>query len=321
MKKSFFMLGMASFAFLAFVSCKKTETKAVSFDAITVDFVEEERAYLDGSNHIYMEQGDIAKMFNISSNPAESECADYAAQSTGTRVRFHAVEQMTVQSKGNFYSFFPGQNVTPDLANENRATFEVSPVQDYYVVNGTPSFSKKDMYMCAKAENVSNINNAVFKYQSIMGVLRVKLYDAEPWTIRSLTVTDNVYNLSGDVNLKVNAVTNDNLMAIVNSYDPANPAATADAISDYKEMIGYNVTNKGMSITLDFGENGLTLSTDANNPSVCYIVLRPLALAHGVHLVATDMNGGQHVLVDNDENKKIKPNSIKTITVNAEGLH
>jgi hypothetical protein len=315
MKKSTFMLGVVSLGLLAFVSCKKTEN-AASFQAISAPFevVDDERAYLDATNRINFEQGDIAKMFNISNTASESECADYVATATGTNVVFHTTSNMTTQRKDGFYAFFPAENVTPDLANENRATFEVSPVQEYYEVDGRPSFSKKDMYMASKAENVDDINNATFKFESIMGVLRLKYYTTgDVKTIRSIKIVDKAFNLSGDVNLKVDAVTNENLMAIVEAYDPSNPAATADAINAYKEMIGYNVTNAGTSITLDFGENGYTLSDSASNPSMFYFVLRPLALTHGYYVYVTTMDNVEHLAIDSNSNKKIKPNTIRSI--------
>lgn len=316
MKKSTFMLGVASFAMLAFVSCKKSETVS-SFEATTVPFevVDEDRAYLGDNNRINFELGDVVKMFNISEDDATiSECADYVTKDAGTTVHFKPLEQMTVTSKGSFYSFFPAENVTPDLANENRATFEVSAVQDYYEVNGKPSFSKKDMYMASQNKRVNNINNVTFKFQSIMGVMRLKYFTTgDVNTIKNIKVVDKAFALTGDVNLMVDKVTSDGLTAMCNNYDPSNPDASATAIADYKEMIGYNVTNKGNVVTLDFGENGYTLSDDATNPSVFYIVLRPLALAHGYQVIITTMDDVEHVVVDRDgpqPTKKMVPNKI-----------
>lgn len=317
MKKSTFMLGVASFAMLAFVSCKKSET-ASSFEATTVPFevVDEDRAYLGDNNRVTFELGDVVKMFNISEDDATvSECADYVTKNSGTSVHFKPLEQMTVSSKGSFYSFFPAENVTPDLANENRATFEVSAVQDYYEVNGNPSFSKKDMYMASQNKRVNNINNVTFKFQSIMGVFRLKYYTTGAVnTIKNIKVVDKAFDLTGDVNLMVDKVTSAGLTAMCNNYDPSDPDASATAIADYKEMIGYNVTNKGNVVTLDFGETGYTLSDDANNPSVFYIVLRPLALAHGYQVIITTMDDVEHVVVDRDgpqPSKKMVPNTIK----------
>lgn len=317
MKKSTFMLGVASFAMLAFVSCKKTET-ASSFEATTVPFevVDEDRAYLGDNNRVTFELGDVVKLFNISEADATvSECADYVTKDSGSTAHLKPLEQMTVTSKGSFYAFFPGENVTPDLANENRATFEVSAVQDYYEVNGKPSFSKKDMYMASQNTRVNNINNVTFKFQSIMGVLRLKYYTTGAVnTIKSIKVVDKHFNLTGDVNLKVDKVTSDGLTAMCNNYDPSNPDASATAIADYKEMIGYNVTNSGNEVVLDLGETGYTLSDDANNPSVFYIVLRPLALAHGYQVIVTTMDNVEHVVVDCDgpqPNRKMVPNTIK----------
>ena len=317
MKKSTFMLGVMSLAVLGFVSCNKNNEKAAAFTATTTQFevVEsDDKAYMDANCNVYFEQGDVVRMFNISETPSESECADYAAKSTGTHVTFEAIDDMTLESKGSFYAFFPGGNVTANLNNENRATFTLSPVQRYQEVKGTPSFSKEDMYMASRADNVSNIDNVDFQFENICGLLRLKYYNTGAnKTIRSITVKDRHFNLSGDVNLKIDAVTTDGLVALCQAYDPANPEATAQAISDYKQSIGYNVTNADDKITLDFGENGYTLSSNASNPSVFYFVLRPLALAHGYYVIVTDMNGEEYTVVNSTSNKKIMPNTIKSI--------
>ena len=317
MKKSTFMLGVMSFALLGFVSCNKNNEKAMAFEATTTQFevVEsEDRAYMDANCNVYFEQGDVVRMFNISATPSESECADYAAKSTGTHVYFEAIDDMTLEAKGSFYAFFPGGNVTADLSNENRATFTLSPVQVYQEVNGTPSFSKEDMYMASKVDNVSNFDNVDFKFENICGILRLKYYTTgDNTTIRSITVKDRHFSLSGDVNLKIDAVTTEGLVDLCNSYDPANPEASAQAINDYKQSIGYNVTNAGDQITLDFGANGYTLSDDANNPSVFYFVLRPLALSHGYYVIVTDMDGNEYTVVNSTSNRKIMPNTIRSI--------
>lgn len=318
MKKSTFMFGVMSFALLAFVSCRKTTQNFTSFTATTTQFegVEsEDKAYLDPALNVYFEQGDIVRMFNISSTPSQSECADYAAKTTGMFVRFDAVENMTVSPKGDFYAFFPGgENVVPNLANENRVTFKLSPVQRYYEVNGTPSFAKDAMYMAAKSStNGANIENANFNFQNICGVLRLKYYDSNGWTIRSIRVEDKHFHLSGDVNLKIDKVTSDGLVALCQNYNPANPAATATQIAEYKDLIGYNVTNAGTSITLDFGDTGFALTNDANNPDFFYFVLRPLALAHGYRVIITDMDGVEHLIVDSNSDRKITPGMVRSI--------
>ena len=314
MKKVTFMIGALSFALVACVSCKKNAENGVAFQGSTTEFkIEEEgeKAYIDINNIIYFETGDIVKLFNISKTPAESKCADYSAASTGTNVQFNAVGQMPATSMGAFYGFFPGANVTEDLSNENRATFRLNAVQDYYEVNGVPSFSKNDMYMASNVNGINNINDAHFAFQNICGILRLKYYDTGGWTIRNIIVEDKHFNLSGDVNLKVDQVTTDGLISLCQSYNPANPASTAQAISDYKEQIGYNVSNAGNTITLDFGENGYRLSSSASDPSTFYIVLRPLALAHGYKVIVTDMNNNKYTVVDSNTNKKMEPNTIK----------
>lgn len=316
MKKVTFMIGALTFAMVAFVSCNKNKTEnGVSFQGSTTEFkVEEEgeKAYIDINSHIYFEKGDLVKLFNINNEtPGDSKCADYSAASTGANVQFNAVEQMPAECMSSFYGFFPAGNVTPDLANENRATFALNPVQTYYEVNGVPSFSKEDMYMASNVSGISNINDAHFAFQNICGILRLKYYDTGGWTIRNIKVVDKHFNLTGNVNLKVDKVTTDGLVSLCESYNPADPSTTAQAISDYKDQIGYNVTDAGNTVTLDFGTEGHRLSASASDPDVFYIVLRPLALAHGYKVIVTDMNDKEWTVVDSNTNKKMVPNTIK----------
>lgn len=301
---------------LAFTSCKKSDQKAVSFNGATQQFVVEDdgsKAYLDDAYYMNFEQGDVVKLFNISSTPSNSECADYSATSTGQRVIFQAVGNMAVQTKGSFYGFYPAETVTPNLSNENRATFTLREEQVYREVDGKPAISKGDLYMAAKVDDVQNITDADFYFQNICGILSLKYYDTksnEPWVIKSITVYDKHFNLTGDVNLKVDKVTTEGLVALCEEYNPANPAATAALIANYKDEIGYNVTNAGDHVTLTFGSEGFALSQDANNPSRFFFVLRPLALSHGYRVVVTDMNDDEYEVVNSNTNKKIKPNTI-----------
>lgn len=319
------MLGVASMALLAFVSCKKEDNKAVSFQATSSEFVVEgeDRAYLDGDNCFVWEKGDQVKMFNLDlANAANSECANFAARTTGRTTVFDAVEQMTWESKGAFYSFFPAANVTPNLSNKNRAAFAVKPVQEYYAPNGTPSFAKDAMYCASKAEAV-NIHQAPFAFDNICGILRLKFYDANGRTFRSIRVEDaNGMNLSGNVSLKVDKVYKDGLTELCNTLENVEYGSEEwlSQLAQVKYDFGYHVDHDlpgeeypYNKITLDLGENGVALATTKANASVFYFVLRPMALQGGYRVIGVDMNGVEHEFINSTSNKTIKPNTIKAI--------
>jgi hypothetical protein len=325
MKKSTLMLGVASMALVALVSCKKDDTKAVSFQATASEFVleDEDRAYLDTDNCFVWEQGDQVKMFNIDFNtPGNSECANFAARTTGRTTVFDAVEQMTWENKGAFYSFFPAANVTPDLTNKNRAKFAVNPVQEYYMVNGNPSFAKDAMY-CASKAVATNIHQAPFSFDNICGILRLKFYDANGRTFRSIRVEDaNGMFLSGNVSLKVDKVYKEGLTELCNTLE--NVEYNSDQwnmeIAQVKYDFGYHVDHDLPgevapydNITLDLGENGVTLATTKADASVFYFVLRPMALQGGYRVIGVDMNGVEHEFINSTSNKTIKPNTMKCI--------
>ena len=302
---------------LAFVSCKKTDTKTVIFSGVSQEYVVEEgseKAYINTSNLTTFEQGDRVKLFNLATTPKKSEMADYYAMETGGTVHFQLDgPAMATTKKNAFYAFYPGENVTSaTLTTNNKAVFKLDAEQEYRDVDGEPNVSSKDLYMAAKEAEVQNLGDVIFKFKNIMGVLQLKYYTQETEvTLKSLTIEDKHFHLTGDVELCVPNIDTDGLVDLCNAYDPANPEATADQIAQIKRDFGYSVRNAGYSVTLDFGDEGYTLSQDADNPSRFLIALRPLALAHGYKVIAETMNGSKVTIVDSNTNKKMIPNLVK----------
>ena len=313
------LLCLSAVVALAFVSCKKTDNETVIFNGSTQQFVADEgfeKVYINPNNMVVFEQGDLVKLFNLStSNPSISEMATYAARETGELVHFQLADNpMSTTTHGAFYAFYPGENVTSATLNtDNKAVFKLNTVQEYRLVDDKPTISKKDLYMASMVTGVQELQDANFQFDNICGILALKYYDTEGWTLKSLRVEDKHFGLTGDVHLYVPGIRTNGLVEVCEAYDPANPEATATQIADFKYQFGYSVTNADNKVTLDLGEEGFTLSQDSANPSVFYIVLRPLALSHGYRVIATDMNGNEYTIVDSDNNKKILPNTIKSI--------
>ena len=312
------ILCLSAVVALAFVSCKKTDSKNVVFTGISQEFVSEddvEKVYIDATHFSAFEAGDRVKLFNISDDPSESEMATYVANEGGRQVKFHLDgAAMSTTNKGAFFGFFPADNVTSaTLTTNNKAVFKLNEVQHYRTVNGTPNVSKEDLYMAAKVDDVDYIGDANFQFQNIMGCLTLKYYDSEGWTIKSIRVEDKHFGLTGDVQLSIPDIDTEGLVELCEDYDPADPEASAQDIADFKEAFGYSVTNVGYSVTLDLGDEGFELSTDANNPDRFFFVLRPLALAHGYRVIVTDMEGNEYPVVDTDNNRKIRPNYIRNL--------
>lgn len=318
MKKMMRILCLSAVVALAFVSCKKTDSKTVVFTGITQEFVSEddgEKAYIDATMFSAFEAGDRVKLFNISDDPSESEMATYVANEGGRQVKFHLDDAvMSVENKGAFFGFFPAENVSSaTLTTNNKAVFKLNEVQHYREVNGTPNVSREDLYMAAKVDDVDYIGDANFQFQNIMGCFTLKYYDTEGWTIRSIRVEDKYFGLTGDVQLTIPNIDTEGLIELCEAYDPTDPEASAQDIADFKEAFGYSVTNVGYDVTLDFGDEGFELSNDPSNPNRFFFVLRPLALAHGYRVIVTDMDGDEYTVVDSNSNRKIRPNYIRNI--------
>lgn len=297
---------------LAFISCKKTDTKTIVLRGSTQQLAGEGKVYLDPNYQVLFESGDLVKFFNLSNTPSNSEMATFEATETGQSVQFQlSGASMSVENKGAFCGFYPaGKIISNTLTTNNKAVFRLNEVQQYHEIGGMPTLPAEDLCMFAKVDDVANIGDANFSFQNINGVLGLRYYDTNGWTIRSIRVEDKLgIALTGDVQVDISNFSVEALTNFCNAYDPSDPLATP--IENFEESIGYSITNENNEVTLDFGTGGYALSTNANNPSVFYIVLPPLALAHGYRVYVTDMYGDEYTVVDSDTNKKMIPNIIK----------
>lgn len=299
---------------LAFTSCQKNEDTAKMFYASVNEMEEEDgdRAYIDGSVTKF-ETGDVAMMFNIdNTTPANSTSALYTAASTGNIVEFnHSSGTITNERKDSFFAFYPGNNVTTSsLTTDNSSIFTINPTQNYRA----NMVASEALAMASKDASNSSIDNAHFRFQNIMGVVRVRLTDDSdsPKAVRSIVYEDANFNVSGDVHLKVNEVDPNEMTALFNAYtDIENPPANLAA---YIQRVGYYVDgdNKGKTMTLDCGANGVQLSgtrTDFN------IVLRPLANLGGDGTITVNFTDNTKIVIDN-YTKKVKPNVITNVSRN-----
>ena len=312
MKKVIKCLGMMALVAVAFTSCKKDEPKSsitvASEDLITVDM--EDRAYLhDPSNHTYFEIGDRVMVFNISeTNPTESHCNVYESIGEGSNVRFVNSGYGDVAEDaldGGYYAFYPfvepNQNIITELNyGENKSKFRVQAEQTYR----EDKVSLGDLYMAGNS-NAAHLDAAVanFQMQNIMGVLRLMPYEAAQRTVTQIQVVDNHFHLSGWVELIIPEVNPTELKALFNSYNTSDE--WMNAANAIKNRMGYNVTEAGYSITLNVPEGVQLGTTKANTPKF-NIVLRPLALSQGFHIIFT---------FDNGDTKDVDLSHIRTLCI------
>jgi hypothetical protein len=334
MKKVIRCLGMMALMALAFTSCKKVEQQS-TFKATMPQLViqdiqdDEDRAYIDvvGNNAVVkFEKNDRVMIFNISEDSAAmSHCAVYKAQATGQVVDFLNAGNGTVgvALDGGYYAYYPS-SVIPDPEDpesfipdrieteleqgENKSKFLVSPVQQY-----RPQYvAKRDLYLAAKSDAL-NLADAHFQFKFICGVLQLHAYETpnptngQTRTVTKIEVVDNNMALSGWVEAIIPAIDPDAMMTLFNNFDLTNPSYVA-ALNQWRSDAGINITEAGHSITLDIPE-GVQLGSSKNNPAIFNIVLRPLALMNGCHIILTFADGStKDCNVTKDW--KICPNSI-----------
>ena len=311
---------------LAFTSCKKNEQNASSFNGKTqvLEVDNGERAYIENStNQMNFEEGDQVMLFNIDNEAQGSESALYHAESTGTLVKFIADEQMTTTAFDNFYAFYPGANVVPDLGNENYAKFPIAGTQVYREdAQGKPIISKDHLYMAAKADT-KDLAKTTFVFNNICGVLVMSLYSSANVTkyVQSIEIEDKFYHLVGDVHLKVDGVDAEKLQGFFTNYNPQNP----EFIRYVQDDLGYYVDGKTSKImTLDCTSvvndnepNGVKLNATPAAAKAFCIVLRPLALSQGftMRVNYVDANGQSDTFtISTNRNNMIKPNVYRTFS-------
>jgi hypothetical protein len=328
MKKVMKCLGVMALVALAFTSCKKAETKSsitvASEDLITVD-MDEDRAFLDdASNHTFFEIGDRVMVFNISkTTPTMSNCGVYECINQGSNVQFvNSGYGDAAQDAldGGYYAYYPFvepfENIISELPDgENKSKFHVQAEQTYRA----DKVSLGDLYMAGYSD-APNLDAAVanFQMQNIMGVLRLLPYENAQRTVTKIQVVDNRFHLSGWVELIIPEVNATELKSTFNLYNPADPdnATFVSKVNEIKNRMGYNVTDGGYSITLNVPD-GVQLGATKATTTAFNIVLRPLAMSQGFHIIFTFDDGTtKDVDASANHNFCIKPNTRLNLGLN-----
>ena len=310
---------MVALVALAFTSCNKKENNAESFYGTVGDFTVEsddmDKAYINGA--MLFEAGDEVMMYNIdNTNAANSVYGMYTSNSTGATVQF-TYQNGPIANNGNkmdaFFAFYPGGIVdNSDLANENRAIFSISKVQTYREVNNKSVLPANSMAMASRDNTHSTIEGASFKFQNIMGVLCLKLTSASGKTVRSMTVTDPVRPITGDVHLKIHKVDPNTLTSLINTYNPDEEAFLAN-LSAYVQEAGYYVdgANKDNTISLNCG-NGVKLNN--SKAKEFYICVVPAAFYKGFS-IEVNFTDNTHAVITTNKNKMVKPGVIRNFSL------
>lgn len=302
MKKVMNCICMIVLVALSFTSCNKTEEKHSSTFRATIkdagfEVVGEDKVYVDSDNKIQFEQGDVCMVFNIDDDhPANSHCATYEALESGNVVGFQncGLGEVAEEKLDYFMAFYPGgSDRLHSLLSEdhNKAKFIISD-QQYYRAD---MVSRGDLFMAATVD-AANLSQGRFVFEGIMGVLQLQPYESVQRTVTSIQVVDNVFNLTGEVEVIISEL-----------------GAKSSSIFDV--MDGSKAG--GRSVTLNIPDGGVQLgNTKATTPKF-NIVLRPMAMYQGCHIIFTfDSGEVKDVDLSNIHRIVIKPNTVTNVGLN-----
>lgn len=309
---------------LAFTSCKKNETKH-SFIA-TIDEVEvlnDERVYLTPDLKLHFEQGEQVMLYNIKLEENDvtpsSYYGVYTCRTSGPRVLFDYQSGPIIYHPGKadaFFAFYPGQRVNNAyLAQGNVGVFDIPTTQVYREINGSAVFAERSWAAASKRTDMETLEQEFyFNFQSIMGALGLWLKtDGEEKVVKSIVYEDKMFNVTGDVHLKIHEIDPDEMMWLFNNYNPSD-LTYMQRLNDYIDATGYFVDgNKGKTITLDCG-NGVVIN---GTRKPFYIVLRPLASYAG-RKITVNFADGTNFVIDDDNNRRIAPGQIRNIEYNVD---
>ena len=320
MKKIFKGVCMMAVVALAFSSCTKKDNNAQSFFAQAQEIESEgiDRTYVNGGV-TYFESGDQMMMFNINNTDAsQSYYGIYEAASTGFSTQFN-YQSGPITNHGTrqdaFFAYYPAENVDVRyLGTDNEAVFSIPTTQTYRELNGASVFPEKAWAMASKDATHTQIQDAHFSFQTIMGAINLKLYSNgnKTRTVQSIVFEDNTFNVTGDVHLKIHEVNPTTLTSLLNNYNPNDPNYMA-GLNEYITRSGYHVDGrKQKEITLQVGGVDLT-----STPKSFYICLRPLAM-YGGFTITVNFADGDKAVISTTKNNMIKPNVQKNLSINVE---
>lgn len=313
---------MIALVALAFTSCKKQEQKSnvmIVTQQLVDENVDENRAYFDPTSlKIMFEEGDVVMIFNIDNEvPTHSHCAQYEAIQEGNYVTMQncGTGEVAEDILDAYYAFYPGgrDNIRTEMAGgENKSMFYVAPTQEYR----PDRVPLEAMYMAAKVDNVAHLHETenpetAFYFRNICGVYDMMLFDPNgPTVVKEITITDNNFDLSGWVELIIPEVDPVEMQSLFNNYDPDN-TAYMQTLAQYLNRVGYNVTEKGNTLTLTMPEEGVQIGTTQATATHFYMVLRPLALTNGYTIDIKFADGSTKTIDRSDRNHQVAPNVVK----------
>ena len=308
---------------LAFTACKKKENTVQSFvlNGTTEEFeniydeFDGEKAYIDGSK-VKFEVNDELMVFNM--NTTSPHAAIYTFDGTN----FNSTTGVNPDTDGAFYAFYPAGNVINPNShlNDGYATFRLNASQVYRTISDKPVIPANSLYMAAKDETATNLDNANFSFKNICGILSMKFFSTEDRHVTSIEVTDKTFNIVGDVQVDLDKVNPDELTTWFRNY--SEDATYQANLATYLHNIGYHTTSTGPTIILDCTQenaDGVLLGKTKAKATQFLVVMRPLALLKGCNITINFKENVEPVVIKSTKDNRISPNVIRNMTATKVG--
>ena len=249
-------------AAIAFIGCTMDDItvsyqtdKSDIYYASFEDFGEESRTYVDENVKLLWHEDDRISLFRTTLNE-QFKFTGATGDNSGGFSAITSDEFVTGNVVNTNYAVYP-YDATTKLSNDEIIQLTMPAVQHY----AENSFGRGANTMVAASESTSS---NFLPFRNLGGYIIVKLY-GEDTTIKSIEFKGN----------------NDEIIA---------GAATAEAKYGYLPVVTM-LESGTTTITLDCGEEGVTISSDSANPTSFWFVVPPVTFEGGFTFTITDING------------------------------
>lgn len=248
-------------AAIAFIGCSMDDItvsyqtdKSDIYYASFEDFGEESRTYVDENVKLLWHEDDRISLFRTTLNE-QFKFTGATGDNSGGFSAIPSDEWVTGNDVSTNYAVYP-YDATTKLSNDEIIQLTMPAVQHY----AENSFGRGANTMVAASENTSS---KFLPFRNLGGYIIVKLY-GEDTTIKSIEFKGN----------------NEEVIA---------GAATAEAKYGYLPVVTM-LESGTTTISLDCGEEGVTISSDSANPTSFWFVVPPITFEGGFTFTITDIN-------------------------------
>lgn len=309
-------------------SCKKKETNTsinVGAPQMTEVVMEGDRAYIDEGWRFMWHGGDEIMVYNLDTDASKSRMSVFHNTNpvgVATKLATFQGEDVGDPLNREYRYFYPINMVSKDLTelrNENRQTFTVSDTQDYYLFEESDPYCMIDPLAMPMSINTNDLHEyAMLKHMFGVGRFLFKTARNQYVTVEQIELTDNFWNLTGTLSVKLHEVDTTQLWQLWNEYNgdvTAEPFATHFATYAVGRM-GYLPNPTGKTITMNcthasFDDptqmEGIVLEAGRLSTEFNF-VLRPLALSEGFTLKLTGVYGDDMTPYELNIDRYAQPN-------------